>query len=167
MSKRIPKSTVPTIYLIDAADGFNSAEAIEMAEVLEVSNSAEVLTITEDNESFLNSNTPIQSSPKVETQFQLDSPPKIAKQIQILQLKQELKSSTKTIIEAIDEHHIFTLLYGHTRNWTEKVCQLKGGGFKSCLEIEVGNADGTISILIVWGDGGKNVLINWVLSYFR
>ena len=168
------KSSVPTIYMIDAKDGFNSAESIEIANVLEASNSTEAFTIPEETESFTASSSTIESSPKVVTRIQTppDSPilssSKMETQIKTPQIKQERHSSSKQVCEAIDAYVIFTLLHGQTRhNWSVKLCQLKDGTFRSCLEIEVGNADGTRSNFIVWGDGGKDVVLNFVLSYFR
>ena len=174
MSKRMPKSNVPTIYMIDAKDGFNSAEAIEIAEVLQASNEAEALTIPEKSTSFLPSNSTIESSPKVGTHIQ--TPPnspilsssKMETQIQTPHFKQERHCSSKQICEAIDGVFIFTLLHGFSRHsWALKACQMRDGTFKNCLEIEGGNPDGSLSNFIVWGDGKTDVVLNFVLSYFR
>ena len=174
MSKRITKSTVPTIYMIDANDGFNSAESIEMANVLEASNSTEAFTIAEETESFIASNSTIESSPKVGTHIQ--TPPnspilsssKMETQIQTPHFKQERHCSSKQICEAIDGVFIFTLLHGILRHsWAVKACQMRDGTFKNCLEIEGGNPDGSLSNFIVWGDGKTDVVLNFVLSYFR
>jgi len=75
-------------------------------------------------------------------------------------------SSRDVKTEALDDCFIFTLINTDRENWTTRSVTFKNKT-KNVLEIKVGMMDGTRSELVIWGDGGADTVIKWILNYFR
>jgi hypothetical protein len=83
-------------------------------------------------------------------------------------------SSTKTVtIETpkktvpLDDCFIFTLI-DDRKHWSlDEIVVKKSKETKKILKIKIGMMDGSLSYLNVWGDGNRDTVINWVLTYFR
>ena len=81
-------------------------------------------------------------------------------------INDETFSGFSNMTENLDGCFIFTLI-GNRYNWRIRVLNLRTGETKNILDIPIGMMDGTLSQLTVWGDGGQDIALNYVATYFR